>query len=193
MPDIRDWVHWWACPWSRSQHPWVAFDLNSPTSLALCRGRHELISRALGITPCLPIQPSAALLRMVLAPPEQQALMLTLVDGIYHPQRDTALDHDQRQWCARLSMALPTSSRQPGEDPLHHLRAWVDHTVWQRLRLSFARRRVLELESQYLPQVGSKLDTVWQAVIWRATAAAEDDFHAAPSGVPPHHVMPTQD
>ncbi|WP_256657112.1 MULTISPECIES: type III secretion protein [unclassified Pseudomonas] len=192
MHDIREWVHWWACPWARSQHQWAAFDLNLPTNEALGRGRHELISRALGITPCLPIQPSPALLRMVLAPPEQQALMLTLVDGIYHPQHDTALSHEQRQWCARLSMALPSCFRQPGEDPLHHLRAWVERSVWQRLRLSFAQRRVLELESQYPPQAGSKLDTVWQAVIWRASAATEDDFHADPSGGL-HHVMPTQD
>jgi hypothetical protein len=48
--------------------------------------------------------------------------------------------------------------------------------TWQRLRLSFPRPRVLELES--LPRLNNapgRLDTLWQAVLWRATSSTAND------------------
>ena len=188
MNEQGQWACWWASPWSRSHQDWWPFDLDSPAAKTLCRGRHERISVELGITPCLPILPSPALLHLVLASTAQRELMLALVDGIYAPQHDSALSMDQREWCAHLSMALPPTSHKVTEDPLHHLRSWVGPTIWQRLRLSFARQRVQQLESAHQRPAAGKLDTVWQAVIWRASALnnnaplpAENLNHALPT------------
>ncbi|AZE87454.1 type III secretion protein [Pseudomonas orientalis] len=193
MHELHAWVNWWACPWDQSRHQWGAFDLNSAAAKALCRSRHELISLALGITPCLPIQPSPALLKMVLASAEQRDLMLLLIDGIYYPHHGSELSTNNRLWCARLSKAMPPASSNTREDPLHYLHDWVEPSVWQRLRLSFARRRVQVLESTKAPEPRGKLDTVWQAAIWRATSATDEDPQADPPGVLPHDAMPTQD
>jgi len=190
MDDLFRWVNWWTRPWEQAQHGWAPFDLASPAGTAICRGQHERVSQALGISPCLPVEPSPALLHLVLAPPAKRELMLALVDGIYHPQHELSLSPDQRQWCARLSRALPAVPHEPGNDPLHYLRAWVDQPIWQRLRLSFAPQRVDALEGIPAPPPGSKLDTVWQAVIWRATAPT----NAAPTAGETHsNVVPLQD
>lgn len=190
MNELYQWARWWTSPWSHSQQDWWPFDLDSPAAKTLCRSRHERIGVALGITPCLPIHPSPALLHLVLAPTAQRELMLALVEGIYHPQHDSALSTDQREWCARMSMALPPASHKPSVDPLYYLRSWVDPAIWQRLRLSFSRQRVQQLESALQMPAASKLDTVWQAVIWRASALANNVTLPAENL---NHALPTQD
>ncbi len=54
--------------------------------------------------------------------------------------------------------------------------------VWQRLRLRFCFARVLELERSHRPYAGdaSRLDTLWQAVVWRMTTRASTRLVPAP-------------
>ena len=106
-----------------------------------------------------------------------------LVDEVCNPTSNRRLSEDQHLWCQRLAKALaPDPTPLKFEDPLHCLRAWVSPAIWQRLRLTFARTRVLELEK--FPRLvcpHGRLDTLWQAALWRATSTLFD----APPRLPP--------
>eukprot|EP01133_Synstelium_polycarpum_P005814 gene5814-6728_t len=120
------WVRWWARPWETPACDW---EVLSPyiASTDLCRSRHERVSTALAITPCLPPSPSPALLHLVQASPPQRDRMLTLIGSVCQPVRDHLLEEDEYLWCQRLAKALPADSRVLNtDDPLQYLRAWVE-------------------------------------------------------------------
>ncbi|WP_235205540.1 hypothetical protein [Pseudomonas fluorescens] len=62
------------------------------------------------------------------------------------------------------------------DDPLQLLRTWLNPATWQRLRLRFPCERVIEMEKTTLSleHSNSRLNTLWQAVVWRATATTHD-------------------
>lgn len=182
MSEHLAWAQWWACP-LRGAHPdWqVAGAPSLPTSLQ--RSHPAQVNALFQIHPCLPPFPSPALLQLLHATGEQRELMLMLIKGVYHASPDSLLSQEQQLWCRRLAKALaPSPTLDASDDPLHYLRAWVEPAVWQRLRLSFARERVLALET--LPRLSdshSRLNTLWQAALWRVTGAAHDTAqHALP-------------
>lgn len=85
------------------------------------------MATALGIDPCLPVEPSPALLQLVLEPEQRRDLILALVGGVYQIKNRTPLSQDLQLWCVRLSKALlPNTLQINTEDPLHYLRAWVE-------------------------------------------------------------------
>lgn len=152
---------------------------------ALSRAHHHQVSRLFEIEPELAPPPSAPILQLVLAcSPQQQDLALLLVRQIDNPSRDSRLNREQHLWCQRLAKALAPEMLLPVsfDDPLHYLRAWVSPAIWQRLRLSFARQRVLELEahSRRLNPHG-RLDTMWQAALWRVTSTTANETLRLPS------------
>ncbi|QJI27344.1 type III secretion protein [Pseudomonas sp. ADAK18] len=102
--------------------------------------------------------------------------MLTLIGSVCQAVRDNSLEENEYLWCQRLAKALPPDSLMLNiDDPLQYLRAWVEPAVWQRLRIGFANQRVLGLEKySNLPDSHGRLNTLWQAVIWRATAMTND-------------------
>lgn len=171
--DSLTWAKWWACPWRDSPHDWPPFTSSSPFSKALCQSHHAAMAMSLGIDPCLPVEPSAALLQLVLEPAQRRDLILALVGGVYQIKTHTPLSQDLQLWCVRLSKALmPNTLQISTQDPLHYLRAWVEPPVWQRLRLSFDRQRVLALEqTPRLSDTHDKLETIWKAAIWRTGAS----------------------
>ena len=171
--DNLTWAKWWACPWLDSPHDWPPFTPSWPYSKTLCQSQHAAMATALGIAPCLPVEPSPALLQLVLEPAQRRDLILALVGGVYQIKTHTPLSQDLQLWCARLSKALmPNTLKISTEDPLHYLRAWVEPSVWQRLRLSFDRHRVLALEqTPRLSETHDKLETIWKAAIWRTGAS----------------------
>ncbi|WP_231998945.1 type III secretion protein [Pseudomonas cedrina] len=116
--------------------------------------------------------PDPALLQLAIASGEQLDLGLALIDGICRPAYAAALDAHHLLWCNSLSKALPPDLVQPDNDPLQLLRSWISPATWQRLRLRFPRRRVLELEDKPPSLNGShsRLDTLWHAVVWRIGA-----------------------
>jgi hypothetical protein len=116
--------------------------------------------------------PDPALLQLAIASADQLDLAVALIDGICRPAYATALDGHHHLWCNSLSKALPLDIVQPDNDPLHLLRAWISPATWQRIRLRFPRRRVLDLEENSLTLNGShnRLDTLWHAVVWRIGA-----------------------
>lgn len=172
------WVRWWARPWETHQSDREVIGLYT-ASIDLCRSQHERVSTALAIKPCLPPFPSPALMQLVQASPRQRDRMLTLISSIYQPTLSHSLNDSEYLWCQSLAKALPSDPSMPNvEDPLQYLRAWVEPAVWQRLRLGFAPQRVLDVEKRsVLPDSHGRLNTLWQAVIWRVASMTNDDVN----------------
>ena len=124
--------------------------------------------KAFAIVPCLPGKPSASLIYLALAQPEQHDFMLQLVATVCCPMLASPLDAPRHLWCQRLAKALrPQGWLKKNDDALQLLRVWVEPPVWQRLRLRFAPARVMALEQQPLPEIPpTRLQLLWQAVLW---------------------------
>ncbi|MFL1544106.1 type III secretion protein [Pseudomonas sp. O39] len=177
MSEQRAWAQWWALPWEASHADWRVLDQKSVD--ALCRAQHTRISKLLGIEPCLPPPPHTTVLRLALASTEQLNQMLALLGNTCHRPLDGTVSDIHHLWCLRLSKALsPEALLQPDDDPLQLLRAWVPPAIWQRLRLRFSRPRVQQMEatSHSLEDAHSRLDTLWQAIVWRVTTTRDEDF-----------------
>ncbi|MEO8490605.1 type III secretion protein [Pseudomonas sp.] len=177
MSEQLAWAQWWAIPWQHSHADWQVLDQQSVD--ALSRAGHMRISRLLGIAPCLPPSPHPTVLRLALASTEQLNHMLALLGNTCHRPIDGTVSEPQHLWCLRISKALkPETLLQPDDDPLQLLRAWLTPAIWQRLRLRFSRPRVLKLEETHasLEDAHSRLDTLWQAIVWRVTTTSGDDF-----------------
>ncbi|PQZ86624.1 MULTISPECIES: type III secretion protein [Pseudomonas] len=178
------WVQWWFFPWKDAHHDWYMHSGFVETAM-LSRTHHHRVSLLFEIEPELPSRPCDPIVQWVLtcsAP--QQDLALLLVKEIDNPSHDNRLNREQHLWCQRLTKALTTDVLFPAnvDDPLHYLRAWVSPAIWQRLRLSFARQRVLELESHpRLLNTHGRLDTIWQAALWRATSSIGSETLRQPS------------
>ncbi|KMT55277.1 type III secretion protein [Pseudomonas fildesensis] len=181
MSEDLAWVRWWVCPWENAHLDWRTHTDPMQTA-ALSRSHHGRVGSLFQIDPELPQRPSQALLQLVMASAQQRDLVLLLVNEVHNATQDNRLNQDQLLWCQRLAKALvPDPMPVAFEDPLHYLRAWVTPAVWQRLRLSFARPRVLELEQRpKLMGVHGRLDTLWQAALWRATSTTLTDALRAP-------------
>ncbi|TFY86940.1 type III secretion protein [Pseudomonas kairouanensis] len=181
MSNDVTWVRWWAFPWKHAHRDWsrqIGFD----DTAELSRSHHQQVSRLFGIVPELPPPPCAVVLQLVLLDTLQRDLVLMLVKEVCNCSHDNRLNEEQRLWCQRLTKALaPDPIPVNFDDPLHCLRAWVSPALWQRLRLSFACQRVLELEK--LPRLATthdRLTTLWQAALWRATSTTFDEIPRRP-------------
>lgn len=177
MNEPLAWAHWWAIPWRDSHADWRVLEQDSVA--ALSRAQHVRVSTLLGIEPCLPAPLHATVLRLALASTEQLTQMLALLGNTCHRPLDGAVSETQHLWCLRLSKALnPEAMLHADDDPLQLLRAWVSPAIWQRLRLRFSRPRVLKLEETHaaLEDAHSRLDTLWQAIVWRVTTTSGEDF-----------------
>lgn len=170
------WAQWWAFAWKSAHEDWRAAD-KYPAINALYRSRMLATSTLAGIAPCLPPAPHPAVLRLVLASTEQLNLLLALIHSTFSPATAAPLSEAHHQWCMRLSKALPPDMLLPNDDPLQLLRSWVKPATWQRLRLRFPCERVLEMEKRTLSFENghSRLNTLWQAVVWRITAMTGDN------------------
>ncbi|UXZ23595.1 type III secretion protein [Pseudomonas sp. YeP6b] len=191
MSEDLSWIRWWAFPWKNAHIDWLT-QTGFVDTTALSYSHHSRVSSLFGIEPELPPLTSPALLQLVLSSAQQRDLVLTLVSEVYNARHDSRLNQDQRLWCQRLAKALPPSSIPVGiEDPLHALRAWVSPEIWRRLRLSFARPTVLEVEQHpELADTHGRLDTLWKATIWRATSTAVGDAPHAPNEKSDHVLRP---
>lgn len=167
MSDTLAWAQWWALPWRSAHSEWGNFSQE-----ALYRSHHASAGATFGIVPCLPPPLSITVLRLALVPTQTLDRALALIDHISHSAAQSPLPEDEQLWCRRFSKALPPSTLPLDDDaPLQLLRLWVEPATWQRLRLRFPRWRVLELEKKErsLNDARARLDTLWQAVVWRIT------------------------
>lgn len=194
MSEHLAWVQWWACPWQSAHADWGAFDEN-PALKALYRSEHMQASARLGIAPLLAPMPNTTVLRLTLLSGEQLQRMLLLIDQVSCPVAGGPLNEEELLWCQRFSKALPPSNLLfDYEDPLQLLHHWVDPATWQRLRLRFARQRVLALEQQahLRHDSSSRLDTLWQAVVWRITTLTNDDVRSQSNSLDTRDVLPAE-
>jgi hypothetical protein len=174
IKEALTWVQWWAFPWASAHDDWRSVDKYAAAD-SLYRNGVRVTHAIAGIAPCLPPAPEPTVLRLVLASTEQLDLILSLSRGTLNPVLATSLSQDQQLWCLRLSRALAPDMLLPSDDPLQLLRNWVKPAIWQRLRLRFPYKRVLETEKNTSLENGhNRLDTLWQAVVWRATTLSSD-------------------
>jgi hypothetical protein len=175
MSEHLAWARWWALPWMSSHEDWRSFG-QYPAIDGFYRCRQVMASTIEGIAPCLPPAHHPTVLRLALASSEQLDLALALIDSVCRPAIAAPLSEHQHLWCMRLSKALPPDMLLPDDDPLQLLRTWVEPATWQRLRLRFPCQRVLELEKNplSLENAYNRLDTLWQAVVWRVTTMTHE-------------------
>lgn len=193
LHDHLAWARWWAFPWESAHEDWKGSDYAAIETLF--RRGQSAPDKLTGYAACLPADPNTTVIHLALASKDQLNLMLALVHGTFTPRGSTLLSDSHHQWCMRLSKALLPAMLPPGSDPLQLLHSWVEPTTWQRIRLRFAHKYVAEVEAKKLPFefTGNRLDTLWQAVVWRATTLASDDVPTASASEEFSDVMPSQD
>ena len=191
MREHLAWAQWWAFPWKHAHEDWKCD--RYPAVEALFRSGRSAPDALTGVAACLPAAPQPTVLRLALAPKEQLNLALTLVHGTFNPMATAPLSESHHLWCMRLSTALPPIMLPSDADPLQLLHNWIEPATWQRLRLRFPRERVHETEitNTRLENASSRLNTLWQAVVWRITAMANDNIPLLSMGEEPSDVMPT--
>lgn len=190
--EYLSWARWWVFPWETAHDDWKGADY--PVIETLLRSGQSVPDKLLGYAACLPANPHPTVIRLALASREQLNLMLALVHHTFNPQDSALLTDIHHQWCVRLSKALPPVILPPDSDLLQLLHSWIEPATWQRLRLRFPRKCVVEVETTNLPHgiTGNRLDTLWQAVVWRATTLTSDDMPTAGTTEEFNNVMPLQ-
>ncbi|NKI47418.1 type III secretion protein [Pseudomonas fluorescens] len=191
MREQLAWAQWWAFPWKQAHEDWRGEEYRAIERL-FYNGR-SVPDNLTGFKACLPAAPHATVLRLALATTDQLNLGLALVTHIFNPEAPSPLSESHHQWCMRLSMALHPSMLPPHSDPLRLLHSWVEPAIWQRLRLRFPRTRVSEAEIANAPleHASGRLNTLWQAVVWRVTTMASGNTSLSRTGEENSNVMPT--
>lgn len=171
--DAR-WIQWWCAPWQWAHPGWVerfveggGWPLEDVESLL--RGRHSAFLASVGIAPSQPPMPVDGVLQWVLLSAEQQDLALRLAASIgFGRVVDASEDAAYEPWCRGVAKALRPGAWLEPElcDARVLLAAWAGEACWARLRLRWAPQAV-PLSVSDLP--GHKLQTLWQAVLWRVT------------------------
>lgn len=181
MSEHLAWAQWWAFPWRHAHEDWRGDKY--PAIKVLYRNRRSAPDDLTGIVACLPPAPHPTVLRLALASTEQLNLALTLVHDTFNPEAATPLSESQHLWCMRLSKALPPTMLSRDADPLQLLSSWVEPETWRRLRLRFPRNRVQAVEKSTvsLENASSRLNTLWQAVVWRVTTLANAPLSPDPN------------
>lgn len=166
------WVQWWCNPW-RWAHPGWQSRFAEPQGLSvqacdtLMSSRHNAFLQSAGIAPSQPPEPVEPVLRWIAMDPSQQQRALALAQLICFAQTETA--GPDGQWCWALTKAL-----RPGVwldcdkcDARPLLGAWLGPEFWPRLRLAWPPGEVTDDPCQ---APDNKLQTLWQAIMWRVTA-----------------------
>ncbi|WP_226499274.1 hypothetical protein [Pseudomonas sp. MWU16-30322] len=176
------WVRWWVQGARQAEADWALGEQNVATHcLAFLRSHSgPWLDAHLGMSAEWPATPNPVLLPLLSLDREQWRRVLNLVAtvcaGSQTPQ-PPGLSQPELIWCRRLGKALqpgnwlpPTALADTAEiRGLRLLRAWVGESVWSRLRLTFARSRVVDAERvSFASLPGQRLTSLWQAVSWYA-------------------------
>lgn len=182
MSEHLAWAQWWAFPWKYAHEDWRGNHYSAIE--ALYQSGRQVPCDFKALTPCLPPAPQPTVLQLALFSNEQFDLALTLVHDTFNPETAARLSDSHHLWCLRLSKALPPAMLSPEDDPLRLLHSWLEPSIWQRIKLRFSRKRVGEVEERhlYLENASSRLDTLWQAVVWRVRSLPDDPIFFGPNG-----------
>lgn len=188
-PEQR-WIRWWTQDfWQQADSSWhhlPFFQLAPELRVRLSRGHQGAIADFLSVSGDLPGKPDERLLMLAQAPRHQLLLMVQLVSEICQHQSATELDEEQLAWCHRITKAL-----RPGLW-LPHLMSFIppaNQTAvlvllaplcpvagWQRLRLVFDYHAVTQMTALENVLPIGKLQTLWDAVIWRSQQQSEQHY-----------------
>lgn len=172
----EEWVRWWCSAWQWAHADWkvqfaAASGLATRDCEALMRSRHGEFLHSVGIVPSQPPEPCEHLMHWLALSPIQRELALSLARRICFapPDLPPRANDSDTLWCQRLAKAL-----RPGLwlDPLVTdvrplLGAWLGQACWSRLRLAWAPGEVAE---SFGDMPDNKLETLWQAILWRVAA-----------------------
>ena len=167
------WVHWWCNPLRWAHPAWqhrfaAAHGLSVDECEALMSSRHSVFLHSLGITPGQPPEVEEPIVRWLALSPAQREQAIELAQCICFSRNES--EGPDGQWCWAFTKAL-----RPGvwldfqnEDVRLLLGAWLGAHYWPRLRLAWPPEEVAESPGQ-APE--NKLQTLWQAVLWRVTTS----------------------
>lgn len=167
------WVQWWCCTWRWAHPDWQTRYLSGPAEdfhryEAVARSQHSGFLRSVGIAPDQPPPPDRDVLSWLALNAQQKrdALMLVQIICFAPTMSATADAVDHEQWCRRVAKALrPGTWLSPTVvDARELLGAWLGDIYWSRLRLAWPPGELDEIAARG-PR--SKLDTLWQSVLWR--------------------------
>ncbi len=166
-------VHWWCNPWQWAHPDWQSrfaaeCGLTVEECDALMVSRHSVFLQRMGIAPSQPPTPAEPLLNWLALTPAQRDQALDLAQRICFSRNES--DGADGAWCWALTKALRPGVwlDQESEDARLLLGAWLGPEYWPRLRLAWAPDAVADRPCE-APE--NKLRTLWQAVLWRVTAA----------------------
>lgn len=171
------WAHWWV-QGARQAH--VSWCLNDSGVTAALRDRlgDQWVDRLQDITGVLPPSPNSSLITLLQLDEAHWLRLLMLVSAICagsQLRNTTGLEPSDLNWCLRLAKALqpgcwlPSQWQQgsPFAGSLRLLRSWVGDSVWQRLRLRFARDAIVEADEVFLDSLPAlRLEALWHASTW---------------------------
>lgn len=176
---------WWCFTWRwahRSRlRAWADVGLSEALAESLAVTRHQHWLTLLGIDASQPITPCPALLQWLALVPSQQQEALRLVGRISFPMHNAAVAGEHEDWSRSLAKALrPGVWIPPGVVPDARvlLAAWVAPPCWPRLALSWPHAEIEALNLIPGPWPHRKLDTLWQAVLWRVHSIPQPDSEA---------------
>lgn len=169
------WVRWWCNPWDWAHPAWQerfagSVGLSTRACEALLACRHGVFLQSVGIDPSQPPVAAEPVLRWLQLSAAQRDRALALAQCICFVRTES--DGADGQWCWAVTKALrPGAWLDPeNEDARLVLGAWLGAACWSRLRLAWAPGEVADNPAQ-VPE--NKLQTLWQAVLWRVMANTE--------------------
>lgn len=176
------WVRWWVEGARNADPDWRLGAASASPEWRAWLHRHPgaWLDQHLNMTSTPAPPPNVTLLPLLSLDATQWPRVLSLVVTVCagnEPPDDALLEPADLIWCRRLGRALqpgrwlpPQWSDSPRDlQGLRLLRAWVGETVWQRLRLHFARPAVENAEQVLFDALpAARLSALWQAVAWYA-------------------------
>lgn len=172
-----EWVRWWCCTWQWAHPTWRAqFVAGEGDDIhrydAVLRSQHSRFLQHVGICADQPPPPNTDVLQWLALTTGQQQEALALVRLICFARGSGATTklEPNEQWCRGVAKALRPGSWLSPEiaDGRCLLGAWLGVAHWSRLRLTWPQGEVAEV---LISAPGNKLNTLWQAVLWRIASA----------------------
>ncbi|KPY37656.1 MULTISPECIES: hypothetical protein [Pseudomonas syringae group] len=167
------WVHWWCNPWRWAHPSWqqrFAEQQGIPMQAcdSLMSSRHTVFLKSVGIEPSQPPEPVEPLMSWIALSPAQRDKALVLAQLICFSRTET--EGVDGQWCWGLTKALRPGVWLAPEvvDIRTVLGAWLGYAYWSRLRLAWPTEAVID---DLCEAPDNKLQTLWQAVMWRISTA----------------------
>ncbi|KPZ29490.1 MULTISPECIES: hypothetical protein [Pseudomonas syringae group] len=167
------WVNWWCNPWPWAHPAWQdrfaeVHGVSIHDCEALLTSRHGVFLQSIGIVADQPPQLDEPVLSWLALSPSQREQAIALAQCICFSLNES--EDPDGQWCRGFSKALRPEVWLDlhNQDARLLLGAWLGARYWSRLRLAWPPEEVADTPCK-APY--NKLQTLWQAVLWRVSAA----------------------